>query len=173
MSRVKSCLLVLACVLCLYVSACCERAIKVDEGRHGCMSFRVGTLVGVGALLLGWMPPFCIPWSANVLLLAGVIALLLERYKMAIILSWAAVLAGLTTPVFWLLGGFEELLVGYYRWQASLLLFAVGVLVVRVFYGPPFVFRKPDGSPNWAAAYTGPPESNACSDSVRAVEEQQ
>lgn len=51
MSRVKSCLLVLAGVLYSYVPACMDRAIKVDEGRQGCMSFRVGTQDGVGALL--------------------------------------------------------------------------------------------------------------------------
>ncbi len=55
MSRVKSCLLMVAGVLCVYVCACSDRPIKADEGRHGCMSFKVGTLDGVGALLFGWV----------------------------------------------------------------------------------------------------------------------
>jgi hypothetical protein len=39
MLRVKSCLFVLTGVLHFYVPACMDRAIKVDEGRQGCMSF--------------------------------------------------------------------------------------------------------------------------------------
>ena len=147
MSRGKRCLLVLTGVL--YVSACVAPAIKVDEGGGGACSSRIGTVPGLAALLFGWATYTCIPWSANVLLLAGVIALLQQRYKGAIVLSWAAVVAGLTTPLYWLVGMFQKLLVGYYCWQASLLSFAVGTLIVRVCYGPPLVLRKPDGSPNW------------------------
>ena len=103
---------VLAGVLCSYVAACRAPAIKVDEGGHACTSIRLGTINGSQALLLGWVPPLIIPWSANVLLVGGVIALLRQRYRMANRCGWSAVLAGLTTPLF--VGGIEELFVGYY-----------------------------------------------------------
>jgi hypothetical protein len=85
-----------------------------------------GDLPGWEALVFGWMPGTCIPWSANLLLLVGWIALLCGRYRSALWLGIAAALAGFTTLGLGVLVGWETLLVGYFVWQASLLLFALG-----------------------------------------------
>lgn len=110
----------------LYGLALITPAIKVDKGGHACTAISLGTLPGLGALLLGWIPPLCIPWSANLLLLVGWVVLLCGRYRTALLLGVAASLAGLTTLGYWATMQWENLLIGYYLWQASLLLLALG-----------------------------------------------
>src|SRR4051794_41980546 len=55
----------------LYAMALVTPAIRADEGGHACTAIRLGTLPGWETLLFGWVPPLCIPWSANLLLVAG------------------------------------------------------------------------------------------------------
>lgn len=120
--------LVLLLVASLYAAACVCPAVKVDEGGHACTAIRIGTLPGFGALLLGWIPPLTIPWSANGLLVTGAIFLLFKQWGVAACLGSAAALAGLSTWAFAF--SFQELLVGYYLWQGSLLSFAGGTLAL-------------------------------------------
>jgi len=84
---------------------------------------------GFEALLAGWHRPLIIPWSANILLLIGWVLLLCRKVNGALPFGIAAVLAGLSTWAF--SDYFEQLLVGYYLWQASLIAFAVGALTIR------------------------------------------
>jgi hypothetical protein len=110
----------------LYAVALFAPAIKADEGGRACTAIRLGTLPGWETLVFGWVPPLTIPWSANLLLLLGWILLLRARYRPAMRLGVAAMLAGLTTLALWPLEGWETLRVGYYFWQASLFVFAWG-----------------------------------------------
>lgn len=115
----------------LYAVALFTPAMSGHEGgHHGCgctPDFTAfGTLPGWATLLLGWVPPFCLPWSANFLLLVGWVLLLCGRYRAALRLGVAAALAGLTTLCLWAWGVPGTLLGGYLYWQASLLLFALG-----------------------------------------------
>src|SRR5690349_11301172 len=92
-------------VWALYAASLFAPAIKADEGGHACTAIRLGTLPGWETLLFGWVPPLTIPWSANLLLLLGWIMLLRKRYRGALRLGIAAVLAGLTTLALWPLEG--------------------------------------------------------------------
>ena len=76
----------------LYAVAFFAPVLKADEGGHACTAIRLGTLPGWETLLFGWMPPLSIPWSANLLLLMGWIALLCGRYRSALWLGVAAAL---------------------------------------------------------------------------------
>jgi hypothetical protein len=84
---------------------------------------------GFEALLTGWHRPLIIPWSANILLLIGWVLLLCRKVNGALLFGIAGVVAGLSTWAF--SDYFEQLLVGYYLWQASLIAFAVGALTIR------------------------------------------
>src|SRR3954454_8538453 len=81
----------------LYAVALVIPAIRADEGGHACTAIRLGTLPGWETLLFGWVPPLCIPWSANLLLVAGWVLLVCRRYGAACWVGAAAALAGLTT----------------------------------------------------------------------------
>ncbi len=86
-------------------------------------------VLGVETLLVGWRTPLIIPWSANFLLLIGWILLLCKKNTAALRFGVAAVLAGLSTWAFsyeW-----KQLLLGYYLWQASMVVFALGALAIR------------------------------------------
>src|SRR3954451_7822136 len=81
----------------LYAVALFTPAIKADEGGRACTAIRLGTLPGWETLLFGWVPPLCIPWSANLLLLIGCVLLWCRRFRAAWRVGAAAALVGLTT----------------------------------------------------------------------------
>src|SRR3954453_9017892 len=117
-------------VWAFYAVALFAPAIKADEGGYACTAIRLGTLPGWETLLFGWVPPLCIPWSANLLLLMGWVLLLCRRFRAAWWVGAAGALAGLTTLGLWPLEGWEKLLAGYFAWQACLIVFAVGALIL-------------------------------------------
>ncbi len=117
-------LLLLVPVLLLYGSACGLPAVQVDEGGRACTALRLGTLPGWMTLLVGWVPPLTLPWSANLLLPVGVILLLCRRVKLAAGFGAAAAALGLT--VWTMSHEWQALRAGYYCWQASLITFAIG-----------------------------------------------
>jgi hypothetical protein len=119
----------------LYAVALVTPAIQADEGGHACTAIRLGTLPGWETLLFGWVTPLCIPWSANLLLVAGWGLLVCRRYRAACWVGAAAALAGLTTLGLGLLEGWKGLLAGYFVWQACLILFATGALVLWRWFG--------------------------------------
>lgn len=114
----------------LYVAACAAPAIQVDEGGHACTAVRLGTLPGLATLLLGWLPPFTLPWLANPLLLVGGVFLLLRKPGVAVILGGIAVGLGLTTWVYAYAMAWKGVLPGYYLWQGSLVTFTLAAWVV-------------------------------------------
>lgn len=118
--------LVLIPTLLLYLPACACPAVYVDDGGQACTAIRLGTVNGLSALLMGWLPPWTIPWSANPLLLVGAILLLCRRAKAATYFGGAAATMGAVTWVYSWLGAWKGLEVGYFLWQASLIVFAVG-----------------------------------------------
>ena len=109
----------------LFVAACVAPAIYFDDGRPAGWALRLGTQSGWHALLFGWQFPFCIPWSANFLLVAGWMFLHVGRFKTAARLGGVGALLALTTWGF----DFPHLLVGYYLWQASLVALTTGAAV--------------------------------------------
>ena len=117
--------LVSALVWGLFIAACTMPAIQFDDGRPAGWALRLGTQSDWHALLFGWHFPFCIPWSANLLVVAGWMFLQFGRFKTAARLGGAGAVLALTTWGF----DFPHLLVGYYLWQASLVALAAGAAV--------------------------------------------
>ena len=132
----------------LYVAACACPAVK---GKNLGLQLINGLLVSLGGkpdaqgpeyieaqgveiLLAGWRPPLTIPWSANLLLLGGWILLLCRKNAVAVGFGIAAALVGLVglagLSTWELLPERAQLLVGSYLWQASLIVFALGALVI-------------------------------------------
>ena len=110
----------------LYGIACLCPAIKVDEGvRQGHGYDKLGTVTGIATLLLGWSTEYCLPWSANIFLLAVWILFVRKRGITALCFGVCAALLGFTTLVY--SSDWEGLLVGYYLWQTSLIVFVVFV----------------------------------------------
>ena len=129
----------------LYVAACACPAVKVkNPGPPIIVNLLVSLgakpdvqgpedteLLGIEILLAGWRPPLTIPWSANLLLLGGWILLLCRKNAVAVGFGIAAALVGLAGLSTWeLLPEREQLLVGSYLWQASLIVFALGALAI-------------------------------------------
>lgn len=110
----------------LFVAACAVSAVYLDDGHPACTAIRMGSPPGWVALVLGWIPPYCVPWSANLLLVVGWIFLLCRRFKTAAWLGGVGALVALTTWGY----DFPHLLVGYYLWQASLVALAAGAAVL-------------------------------------------
>jgi hypothetical protein len=110
----------------LFVSACAEPAAHIDEGGHACTAIRLGSPPGLVALLLGWVPPFSVPWSANLLLLVGWVFLVRGRFPTAAWLGGVGAALALTTWGY----GFPELMAGYYLWQSSLVVLAGGAVLL-------------------------------------------
>ena len=107
----------------LYLAACsCSAYIQVDwDSSHPVVGWRVLAFGWVLALLY---PPACVPWSANFLLLGGWVAYLRGQARSAAICGVVAAVAGFTAFAM-PRSEVPRLLVGYYLWQASLLIFAV------------------------------------------------
>jgi hypothetical protein len=118
----RACLLSIV-VAILYIVACFKPAVHT-QGSGSWFASR--DYFGYEALLFGWMSP--IPWSANLFLVAGWIAMVRNRLKGAVSLGLLAVLASLSTV---LLGGLAGVRSGYYFWQASILTFASGILYLH------------------------------------------
>jgi hypothetical protein len=129
----------------LYVAACACPAVKVKSlglelingllvslgGKPDVQGPEYEEVLGVEILLTGWRSPLIIPWSANLLLLSGWILLLCRKNALALGFGIAAALAGLAGLNTWaLLPEREQLLVGSYLWQASLIVFALGALAI-------------------------------------------
>jgi len=82
--------------------------------------------LGLEHLLLGWCDVKGIPaWSANLVLWAGIVCLLRFHFRAAAVLGVMATLLGLTTLVSFKHDGRY---VGYYLWQLSQIVFAVGAI---------------------------------------------
>jgi hypothetical protein len=125
-------------VVALYLAACVNPAVEwVDIPRTGSRDFgdiqlfhewQTGSRIGLWTLVVGWCPPWTVPWSANFLLLIGWVLLLLSKNRLAWRFGAAAALLGLTTWAFRSSAKDTEmkLRVGYYLWQASLFVFALG-----------------------------------------------
>jgi hypothetical protein len=123
--RALACVVVLLVIGSLYVAACACPAFEGDIPGPMGPSHRV--VSGAFALGNGWIPPWTLPWSGNIFLLAGLILLLCDKDHLALGFGIAAALAGLTTWAF-----FQTLLVGYYLWQASLLALPLAALLFKV-----------------------------------------
>jgi hypothetical protein len=112
--------LIVGLVLGLYALACAAPAVRGAGG----------DLPGLALLGRRWIAPapavLCLPWSANVLLGAGLRCVLLRRYRAASALGWTGALLGLTA---WSVAE-NGFLVGYYLWQASFFLLALGAGVL-------------------------------------------
>jgi hypothetical protein len=128
-------------VATLYFAACVSPAVEwVDVPRVSrdfgdiqlFHNWETGSRIGLWALVFGWSPPWTIPWSANLLLVIGWVLLLLNKNTLAWSFGTAAALLGLST---WALRHTSNdvqlnLRVGYYLWQASLIVFAVGSMAI-------------------------------------------
>ena len=111
-SRPTDARLVVLLVLVFYALACCLPVIVGGDGH----------LPGWACLLLCWRPPLCLPWSANLFLAAGLMCLGRGRCRLATWLGSVAALLGLTTWAF----VDRHVGAGYFLWQGSLVLLAVG-----------------------------------------------
>jgi hypothetical protein len=78
-----------------------------------------GILPGWHVLLIGWLHP--IPWFANVFFAVGVSHLMRRDHACGRFIGTAAALLALTS---WLVKG--KWYLGYYLWQASFIILAVG-----------------------------------------------
>ena len=113
----------------LYLIACfCPVYIELGWSPDG-LGSPSRSVVGWQLLLYGWLflflyLPFCIPWAANLLLLQGWIFYLRGRAHAAAVFGGLAAAVGLATFTMLRSEG-QELLMGYYLWQTSLLVFAV------------------------------------------------
>ena len=112
-------------IIGLYLAACFTPAIYVDDGiPTSDLDFKDGSPIGLIILLFGWTGGNNgIPWSSNVFLGLGLVALLARRPRAAFVLGTIASALGLTTLWVW---GSGRLLLGYYLWQISLVLLAAG-----------------------------------------------
>ena len=129
LTAVLSRLAVTVVVGSLYVAACASPAIyyRPPQNRDFGDITPYGVVLGIVTLLVGGMTPkLFIPWSANLLLVVGWILLWLRKTAVGLGFGIAATLAGLST---WALVDEQmQLLRGYYLWQASLVVFALGAL---------------------------------------------
>jgi hypothetical protein len=95
----------------LYAAACICPAIEFakapppppprdigDIRIFGDLDPEAGTHIGLVALLVGWLPPWTMAWSANLCLLLGWILLLCRCNRVALGCGAAAALLGLSYP---------------------------------------------------------------------------
>ena len=126
---------VIALVCLLFLLACFLPCIDCGAGvassDPGFPDFTAGCHLGLELLLFGWGGGNNgVPWSANVFLALGLVCLWVGQPGTAGVLGVIAAGLGLTT---WLLNSFSrphdyQVMVGYYFWQASQLVFAAGGL---------------------------------------------
>ena len=104
---------------CLYVVSCLLPATDIGGD--------FGPYLGLFHLLFGWVSGLKgLPaWSSNFVLWAGLVCLLLSRFRMAAVLGVTAALLGLTTLTSFKSDGMHA---GYYVWQTSQFVFAGGAL---------------------------------------------
>jgi hypothetical protein len=127
-TRAVCLLFLLACFL-----PCIDCRSEVPSSDPGFPDFTAGRHLGLMILLLGWGGGNQgVPWSANVFLALGLLFLGSRQPRPAAALGVIASGLGLTT---WALNSFSRpheyrMLVGYYFWQASLLVLAAGALWV-------------------------------------------
>jgi hypothetical protein len=145
-----------ALVLCLYILACCTPAAMLPNFYRGGRPLIVERILGFGLLALGWLPsPMILPWLANAFLLVGLILLWRGRFKSALISGCLAAILGFTTWFFIDPGQdaacLHDVMIGYFLWQASLLVFALGTGLIawqqrnsRVCIQSPFQLSKAD-----------------------------
>jgi hypothetical protein len=125
----------------LFIVACASPAVEIECPPHVGRDFgdinpfpdlASGTHYGIVALLFGWGSPWALPWLANVLLVIGWILLLLKKNAAALGFGIAMALFGFTTLAYLFVHldsyHLTRLLVGYYLWQAGLIVFALGAL---------------------------------------------
>src|SRR2546421_13122978 len=95
-------------VVALYAVACLAPAIYVDDGKSTSdLDFKTGSPPGLMILLFGWSGGNNgIPWSANVFLAIGLVALVAARFRAAFLIGSVAAILGLTT---WWVWGFRHL----------------------------------------------------------------
>jgi hypothetical protein len=120
--------LVLASAMALYGLACALPALE-GAGHGVCTGFSdrpAGTYPGLGALLLGWIPPYTVSWFANPLFFVAWILLAVRRFRVASWFGGAATLSAVTTIGFIPLGKFSHLLPGFVLWQAAMIALLVG-----------------------------------------------
>ncbi len=123
-------------VLGLYLAACflpcvdCGPVLPDSSGDVAGSAFlgEGGSHVGLEIHLFGW----CggnngVPWSANVFLCLGYCCFVFRRYRTAAVLGLIATVLGLTT---WWVRRYDTLVIGYYAWQASQVVLAIGALWV-------------------------------------------
>jgi hypothetical protein len=108
----------------LYAWACLTPAINDGGPPSSDLDFLSGPHIGLEILLFGWQGGNNgVPWSANVVLGLGLLALAGGRFRLACTLGGVATALGLTT---WWVWGYRSLSVGYFLWQGSLVALAVG-----------------------------------------------
>lgn len=113
----------------LYVLACALPAVE-GAGEHICSGFDnkpTGTILGVVALVMGWIPPYTIPWFANILFIVGLILFISEKHSSAVWCSGIALVLAATTIVFIFKGDFAHVGPGFVLWQAALATVPIGV----------------------------------------------
>jgi len=109
-----------AAVLLLYLAACFTPVVGLDESSpNGLFLLWFGLMGGFG---ITWA---VIPWSANAFLGLGMVELFRKHYRQALLLGILGNILGLTT--WWFLWDYP-LLIGYYLWQASMVVLVVGVI---------------------------------------------
>jgi hypothetical protein len=87
----------------------------------------LGPARGIALLASGWFSPALrVPWSANVLLAASLVALVCRRDRSAAVLGWAAAALALTACS--VRGPGPG--IGYLLWQTSPILLALGARVL-------------------------------------------
>ena len=123
----------------IYIAACACPAIEFSPEAppkdFGDLRFlpdcEAGPQFGITALALGWTSPWTIPWCANLVLFGGLILLVCKRYYGALGFGIATALLGAST---WALFDYDDrlqrLLVGYYLWQASLLVLPAAAILL-------------------------------------------
>jgi hypothetical protein len=120
------------CLACLlYVAACVLPCIDggepVVDSDPGFPDFEAGPQFGILILLCGYTGGNNgVPWSANVVWALGLLCIWQKRFRPAAALGMVATALGLTTH--WARPG-DKLLAGYFFWQTSLLMVAVGPLI--------------------------------------------
>lgn len=87
-----------------------------------------GPIPGWGALTVGWIPPICIPWSANFFLLGAWIAYLCGKNSGSFVASLVGLGLSLTTLVVFH-DALTTLRIGFGVWLAA---FVVMVIAARI-----------------------------------------